>query len=935
MSADSEIIVQITAQTDQLKAGMQEASASVASAAAQMQAEMDALAAATQASAAEAASSVAAQAIAFNAAVSAKIEAQKRVNAAFRAGVADAAGMAEAESALDAAMAAGAFTAQEYKRRLAQLGDAEVGVATTAAAATGSLGLETAAVEVQSVALKSNSRVMSEVSTLASEAMSGNFGRMRRSAAALANQAGLLSLAFTSTGAAVLGAAAVIGSFVAAAVMGLENISALNSALESTNDATGLVAGDVLNMADVMEQGNVSFRNARDMLEMLASTGRFTGEQLNYAGQAASAFAEVTGESTAKAATAIAALGVDPAKALDALNEKFGFLSDDQIQALADAKNSGDQYAFLTLTLKDTAEGLQKLADKANDARSPLGKMWDTAITGVSDEWQWEERLLDGELLVKHWADSSSALDKYLGLLNKVYGLHIPLPPTGGFPSPHGRGEDAAKADQTRKDAAHTALGGKGDGSGDSKQIAVDREMMEQEKAFGVSAQQRIKDWKSIADAAVDGSKEQTVAMEQVNEIQKQLNSTSEAAARKSEEAAKKEAEAQKKATEEANKYTMDQLEEKRAAADKGSQEIIAIDQAMVAKAKSLYGEESTEYHRVKMQEIADTKALADAQIAAAKQDASGGYQDKMAQIQSERQANDDLFRSDQINAQQLLALQLNLDAQKIAADRAYYAQLAQLDAGNVKLVKKDNADLTKTLHKDNDVILKDQDALQTHIRAEWKKTADMISQSMGNALKSMLFSGQTFKQDMVQFAEQIAGTFINKGEQMLSKFIEQEIAKTIGKQTQLTAQGTAEDIARTQNAITRAADNAVAGTQAAALAGANGIASFAGAPWPIDIGAPGFGAEMAAYASSYAIASAAGGWERVPIDGMMAQLHKDEMVLPKHVADSVRDGSGGGGAHHYHISAMDQRSFTDFLKRNPSAMAAGMKHMQRTGNVR
>ncbi len=36
-------------------------------------------------------------------------------------------------------------------------------------------------------------------------------------------------------------------------------------------------------------------------------------------------------------------------------------------------------------------------------------------------------------------------------------------------------------------------------------------------------------------------------------------------------------------------------------------------------------------------------------------------------------------------------------------------------------------------------------------------------------------------------------------------------------------------------------------------------------------------------------IASAAGGWDRVPSDGMIAQLHKDEMVLPAALADPLR----------------------------------------------
>src|SRR6185312_11537813 len=93
----------------------------------------------------------------------------------------------------------------------------------------------------------------------------------------------------------------------------------------------------------------------------------------------------------------------------------------------------------------------------------------------------------------------------------------------------------------------------------------------------------------------------------------------------------------------------------------------------------------------------------------------------------------------------------------------------------------------------------------------------------------------------------------------------------------------------------------------AAGVAGAQGTASFAGAPWPVDIGAPAFGAAMALEAMAYqSMASAAGGWDRVPADGMLTQLHKDEMVLPARIAEPVRkmaQGGASGGVTHNHYS--------------------------------
>ena len=99
-------------------------------------------------------------------------------------------------------------------------------------------------------------------------------------------------------------------------------------------------------------------------------------------------------------------------------------------------------------------------------------------------------------------------------------------------------------------------------------------------------------------------------------------------------------------------------------------------------------------------------------------------------------------------------------------------------------------------------------------------------------------------------------------------------------------------------------------------------------------------GASIAAFAAVSklvsSVASAEGGWERVPADGVQTMLHKDEMVLPKHVADPVRNmaRSGGNGASgmNVHIHANDARSFRDYLKRNPAALKAALAHAGRNG---
>jgi len=71
-------------------------------------------------------------------------------------------------------------------------------------------------------------------------------------------------------------------------------------------------------------------------------------------------------------------------------------------------------------------------------------------------------------------------------------------------------------------------------------------------------------------------------------------------------------------------------------------------------------------------------------------------------------------------------------------------------------------------------------------------------------------------------------------------------------------------------------------------------------------------------------VASASGGWERVPADDAPALLHRNEMVLPANLAERVRgmtEGGGQGGSqvvhqHNYHFQTPDARSFEQWLRR-------------------
>jgi hypothetical protein len=132
----------------------------------------------------------------------------------------------------------------------------------------------------------------------------------------------------------------------------------------------------------------------------------------------------------------------------------------------------------------------------------------------------------------------------------------------------------------------------------------------------------------------------------------------------------------------------------------------------------------------------------------------------------------------------------------------------------------------------------------------------------------------------------------------------------------------------------------------AAAIAGANGVASFALAPWPIDMGAPAFGTAMAAAARLFGVLHFEKGGV-VPGSGIgdtvPAMLTPGEIVLPRQLSRTVlkmaregdSDGFGGRGGHITYspkISALDGKSVARVLRSNNREVVREFKRMNRNG---
>lgn len=289
---------------------------------------------------------------------------------------------------------------------------------------------------------------------------------------------------------------------------------------------------------------------------------------------------------------------------------------------------------------------------------------------------------------------------------------------------------------------------------------------------------------------------------------------------------------------------------------------------------------------------------------------------------------------------QQRLEIQRKAQEQRIALLAKGPDNPAALQAAKDKLVTIEQNYAQRVVKINQDM---DKETLQF-----WQNTLQPMAQMFNNMLVNMGTRTQTWGQQL----NQVWRSLVNSAwgwvvRTMEAEWAKTEAAKTIQTQIQSAARAVLETLGlakttaaqQTAAATNIATDKASAASQVATavgLAGANGVASFAMAPWPVDMGAPAFGAAMAATAASLGSVAglAVGSWE-VPGD-MFTKIHKGETVIPAQFAERFRDGDGGGGGKGgsaLHIHATDARSVERMFRSNGDALSKAMKTARRMGN--
>jgi hypothetical protein len=209
----------------------------------------------------------------------------------------------------------------------------------------------------------------------------------------------------------------------------------------------------------------------------------------------------------------------------------------------------------------------------------------------------------------------------------------------------------------------------------------------------------------------------------------------------------------------------------------------------------------------------------------------------------------------------------------------------------------------------------------------------DTVASTFTSIANSLLQGTMTFRSALLRIVDTVVSMFVDMGVRMVADWIKRQILMTSTTQAQNTARMASDVTAATTGALvsSAASDKKIMSSAGAAAAGA--AESQASIPYV------GPALAMAAAAAIFGLVmgfrgkSAAGGWWQIPSD-TMAMVHKDEMVLPSHLAEGVRsvvEGGGGGGGsavYNLNISAMDGASVYRVLTGNQRELVAALREV-------
>ena len=292
--------------------------------------------------------------------------------------------------------------------------------------------------------------------------------------------------------------------------------------------------------------------------------------------------------------------------------------------------------------------------------------------------------------------------------------------------------------------------------------------------------------------------------------------------------------------------------------------------------------------------------------------------------IELRNQVNRQLYALDQRSENAQFQVHLKALNDQLALEHLKPAVREQINR-QIELLEKQHLDRMAILNQQYDAKVKaDSDRLRDQQIANIRKVTDAYTQDISKMLTLQTSFMSGMKSLWADLQQTIAGIL----DRILQKFVLNEATKL--------------GLAKTDATSTVATE--------VGKAGAGGVASMAAAPFPLNLTAPAFGAEMAAAAASFGVVAGfdIGAWNLSK--DQLAVVHQGEMIIPSALAGGMRglfqavsndNGGVGGGLGnggdkielHLHGDIIhNPAQLRQWFEANSQAVGAGVRHYVRQG---
>jgi phage-related minor tail protein len=182
-----------------------------------------------------------------------------------------------------------------------------------------------------------------------------------------------------------LGSVAIaIGSVSYALYKAIDDLDKFNDAMTLTGGFAGVTYESLLNLGNVLStKTNASIGNARDVMQQLAATGKYTSASMEAVGEVILRFSKIAGVDAAQAAETLIPLLDGTASSAKQLNDKYHFLTLEQYKNIEALEKQGrlQEAAKMQATLLN--ESLQSTQRQLGN----LEKAWQSLANFASQAW--------------------------------------------------------------------------------------------------------------------------------------------------------------------------------------------------------------------------------------------------------------------------------------------------------------------------------------------------------------------------------------------------------------------------------------------------------------------------------------------------------------------------------------------------------------------